>query len=125
MPPELRVDALATLVARLVVKAQLQEAAENNRRLTYSSSVSGAWSPPSTGGLESGFPKGNTWRHSSQTMVSEMDGSKSSPPLNYEEKSPRLPEMQEKSSRFNSWRGSHKVSVPARWDEEGPVELPS
>lgn len=43
-------EALATLVSRLLVKAQLQEAAEKNRRLTYTQSLSGqsnaSFSPP-------------------------------------------------------------------------------
>ncbi|RDL39337.1 Uncharacterized protein BP5553_03677 [Venustampulla echinocandica] len=39
-------DCLATLVARLLVKAQLQEAAEKNRRLTYTTNQS--FSPPNS-----------------------------------------------------------------------------
>jgi hypothetical protein len=39
-------DSLATLVARLLVKSQLQEAVEGNRRLTYSSSLGQTFTPP-------------------------------------------------------------------------------
>jgi hypothetical protein len=39
-------DSLATLVARLLVKSQLQEAVEGNRRLTYSSSQGQTFTPP-------------------------------------------------------------------------------
>lgn len=46
-------DSLSTLVARLVVKAQLQEADANNRRLTYGPDALAAqgWTPPLSPGM--------------------------------------------------------------------------
>jgi hypothetical protein len=88
-------DSLATLVARLLVKSQLLEAVENNKRLTQqfaygsqpnspqgSYSVPGSppmsppLSPPLTAGLDMSFPKHQLRpeRQSQQTYVSEMDG---------------------------------------------------
>ncbi len=88
-------DSLATLVARLLVKSQLLEALENNKRLAQqfaygsqpgspqgSYSVPGSppmsppLSPPLTAGLDMSFPKYSfrPERQSQQTYVSEMDG---------------------------------------------------
>ncbi|CZR54662.1 uncharacterized protein PAC_04546 [Phialocephala subalpina] len=76
-------DALATLVARLVVKSQLIEAAETNKKIAQGWSPtspqapgSPPLSPPSTGGLDMQFPKYNLRpeRFSQQTAISEMDG---------------------------------------------------
>lgn len=75
-------DALATLVARLVVKAQLQEAAAANKRLEWGSPPnSPPLSPPSTAGIDGRFPryKSNSNRMSTQTAISEMEGSQKSP----------------------------------------------
>ncbi|KAH9216506.1 hypothetical protein DL95DRAFT_387499 [Leptodontidium sp. 2 PMI_412] len=73
-------DALATLVARLVVKAQLQEAAETNRRLEWGSPPgSPPLSPPSTAGIDGRFPRYKSNRMSTQTAISEMEGSQKSP----------------------------------------------
>lgn len=97
-------DALATLVARLLVKTQLQEAAENNKRLEYYGQGIGTppMSPPlSSAGLSGRFPSGKQQRFSTQTAVSEMDGSQGS---QRGQKSPR-------------WMGGQHPS-------EGPVELP-
>lgn len=75
-------DALATLVARLVVKSQLIEAAETNKKIaqgwTPTSPVPGSppLSPPLTGGMDMQFPRYNLKpeRFSQQTAISEMDG---------------------------------------------------
>lgn len=75
-------DALATLVDRLVVKSQLIEAAETNRKIAQgwspTSPVPGSppLSPPSTGGLDMQFPRYSLKpeRFSQQTAISEMDG---------------------------------------------------
>lgn len=105
-------DALATLVARLLMKAQLQEAAEANKRLEYGYAP-GSWplsppnSPPlSTGGLDMRFPRYNSKpeRFSQQTAVSEIDGSQRG------QKSPRFP-------------GGHPSDYPGRYTV--PAELPS
>ncbi|KAG4433587.1 hypothetical protein IFR05_010934 [Cadophora sp. M221] len=74
-------DALATLVARLVVKAQLQEAAETNKRLEWTTSPPGSppLSPPSTAGVDGRFPRYKSNRMSTQTAISEMEGSQKSP----------------------------------------------
>ncbi|KAH7360898.1 hypothetical protein BKA65DRAFT_422348 [Rhexocercosporidium sp. MPI-PUGE-AT-0058] len=77
-------DALATLVARLVVKAQLQEAAETNKRLEWGSPpssppLSPPLSPPSTAGIDGRFPRFKSNRMSTQTAISEMEGSQKSP----------------------------------------------
>jgi hypothetical protein len=72
-------DALEKLVARLVVKAQLREAEEQNKRLEYAP-LSPPLSPPSTAGLNSGFEKYRPERYSTQTAVSEMEGSQRSQP---------------------------------------------
>jgi len=94
-------DALATLVARLVVKAQLQEAAEANKRLEWGSPPnSPPLSPPSAG--DGKFPRWN--RMSTQTAVSEMEGSQKSPGF------------------ARSESGRHPVEL--RSDTHGPVELP-
>ena len=94
-------DALATLVARLVVKAQLQEAAETNKRLEWGSPPnSPPLSPPSAG--DGKFPRWN--RMSTQTAVSEMEGSQKSPGF------------------ARSESGRHPVEL--RSDTHGPVELP-
>jgi hypothetical protein len=54
-------DSLATLVKRLVVKSQLQEAVESNRRLTYSpSSQQQNFSPPASPPLSSALPQYTT-----------------------------------------------------------------
>jgi hypothetical protein len=87
-------DALATLVARLVVKTQLQEAGHRNQLLQqgyeYSPqsphfSLSAPLSPPLSAGLDMQFPRHNFKqqqnRFSTQTAVSEMDGSQKSPGL--------------------------------------------
>jgi hypothetical protein len=104
-------DALATLVARLVVKSQLQEAAQNNRRLqeyAYSphspQPMTPPLSPPLSGGLDMQFPRHSfkPQRFSTQTAVSEMDGS---------QKSPRFP-----SRQSSGQRGEYA---------NGPVELPT
>jgi len=106
-------DSLATLVARLLVKSQLQEAAENNKRLEYGYSPQGSpmsppLSPPSTGGLDMAFPRySKPNRFSVQTAVSEMDGS---------QKSPGFPPQGRFPNRQSSGQGSHY---------EGPVELPT
>jgi len=71
-------DALEKLVARLVVKAQLMEAAEENKRVEYA--PMSPMSPPSTAGLSGGFPKYIPDRYSTQTTVSEMDGSQKGQP---------------------------------------------
>merc|ERR1711964_923839 len=94
-------DALATLVARLVVKAQLQEAAEANKRLEWGSPPnSPPLSPPSAG--DGKFPRWN--RMSTQTAVSEMEGSQKSPGFTRSES------------------GRHPVEL--RSDTHGPMELP-
>ncbi|KAE8449117.1 hypothetical protein EG329_008500 [Mollisiaceae sp. DMI_Dod_QoI] len=76
-------DALSTLVARLIVKSQLAEAAETNRKIAQgwspTSPVPGSppLSPPlSTGGLDMTFPRYSLKpeRFSQQTAISEMDG---------------------------------------------------
>jgi hypothetical protein len=85
-------DALATLVARLVVKTQLQEASHRNQMLQqqgYENSPQSPYfapplSPPLSGGLEMQFPRHSfkqqqQQRFSTQTAVSEMDGSQKSP----------------------------------------------
>jgi hypothetical protein len=109
-------DALGTLVARLLVKTQLQEAAENNKRLQeyayspqspqmYPTPLSPPLSPPLTGGFDVQFPRHSfkqEQRYSTQTAVSEMDGS---------QKSPRLP-----SRSSSGQQGGHS---------QGPVELPT
>ncbi len=87
-------DALATLVARLVVKAQLQEASYRNQMLQeqgYENSPQSPYfspplSPPLSGGLGMQFPRHSfkqqqQQRFSTQTAVSEMDGSQKSPGL--------------------------------------------
>jgi hypothetical protein len=79
-------DALATLVARLAVKAQLQAAAQRNQQLGYEYSPSSpSLSPPLSGGFDMQFPrhsfKQQPQRFSTQTAVSEMDGSQKSPGL--------------------------------------------
>jgi hypothetical protein len=87
-------DALATLVARLVVKTQLQEAGHRNQLLQqgyeYSPqsphfSLSAPLSPPLSAGLDMQFPRHSFKqqqqnRYSTQTAVSEMDGSQKSSP---------------------------------------------
>lgn len=107
-------DALATLVARLVVKAQLQEAAESNLRLGYGhSSPLGTpmLSPPNATGPDGQFPgwkSENPDRRSTQTAISEMDGS-------------------QKSASFSrNSSGRHTVDVKSD-DGRGhaPVELPA
>ncbi|CZT09062.1 hypothetical protein WAI453_001471 [Rhynchosporium graminicola] len=81
-------DALAALVARLLVKAQLQEAAELNKRLESGSlsanspltpPLSSPTSPLSPPGMESRFPRFRPQRMSSQTAISEMEGNPKSP----------------------------------------------
>jgi len=75
-------DALATLVARLIVKSQLTEAKETNRKIAEGWSPttpipgSPPLSPPGTGGLEMSFPRYSfkPERFSQQTAISEMDG---------------------------------------------------
>lgn len=109
-------DALATLVARLVVKAQLQEAAEENRRLEYgynSPPGSPPLSPPSTAGFESQFPrwKSNSNRMSTQTAISEMDGSQRSPGFGRID-SGRQPPVELRSNT-------------GKYQQHAPVELPS
>ncbi|KAK0124659.1 hypothetical protein ONS95_009605 [Cadophora gregata] len=96
-------DALATLVARLVVKAQLQEAAEANKRLEWGSPPnSPPLSPPSAG--DGKFPRYKSNRMSTQTAISEMEGS-------------------QKSQGFaRNESGRHPVEL--RSDTHGPVELP-
>lgn len=96
-------DALATLVARLVVKAQLQEAAETNKRLEWASPPnSPPLSPPSAG--DGRFPRYKSNRMSTQTAVSEMEGSQKSPGF----------------ARSDSGR----YPVELRSDTHAPVELP-
>lgn len=106
-------DALKTLVARLVVKAQLYEAAESNKRLEagYTNSPVGSpsLSPPSTAGVDSRFPEWKHNRMSSQTAVSEMDGDQKSPVSN------------------KAAYGRHPAdsrSDNGGQQEQGPVELP-
>jgi hypothetical protein len=65
-------QSLSTLVARLVVKSQLQEAAAANKRLTYNPSsqfapplspMSPPMSPPAhSGSIRMGFPAQNQWQ---------------------------------------------------------------
>ena len=106
-------EACATLVARLVVKTQLQEAAMNNKRLheyDYAGTppMSPPLSPPISGGLDMQFPRHSfkqQQRLSTQTAVSEMDGS---------QKSPGFP-----SRQSSGQQGGHQ---PPNY---GPVELPS
>ncbi|CAL3964591.1 hypothetical protein PZA11_002427 [Diplocarpon coronariae] len=103
-------DALATLVARLVVKAQLQEAADSNRRLQYGySSCPGSppLSPPSTAGLDAKFPRWKENRTSTQTAVSEMEGSQKSPGFETIE-----------SGRLSAGKD-------IKHQQQAPVELPS
>lgn len=50
-------ESLATLVARLLVKSQLQEAVAGNRRLTYSSSQGQSFSPPASPPLSPPLPQ--------------------------------------------------------------------
>jgi hypothetical protein len=64
-------ECLKTLVARLIKKAELQEAAATNRKL-WESPSSPLMSP-----FSPGFPK-KMHRFSTQTAVSEMDGSQKS-----------------------------------------------
>jgi len=71
-------ECLQTLVARLIKKAELQEAAATNRKLWESPS-----SPPMSP-FSPGFPR-KMKRFSTQTAMSELDGSQKSP------RSPRLP----------------------------------
>ncbi|PBP19905.1 hypothetical protein BUE80_DR009272 [Diplocarpon rosae] len=104
-------DALATLVARLVVKAQLQEAAESNRRLGcgYNSPPGNPpLSPPSTAGLDAKFPRWKENRTSTQTAVSEMESSQTSPGF----------EKMENRGRSATGRGTE-------YQQQDPVELPS
>lgn len=96
-------DALATLVARLLVKSQLLEAAEMNRKIEegeYSPSMPG--SPPMSPGFPSSpkFQKQRMSSMSGYTAMSEMDAP---------QKSPRIPD------RHHS-RQSKQIF---------PVELPS
>lgn len=106
-------DALATLVARLVVKAQLQEAAESNKRLEYgynSPPGSPPLSPPSTAGLDNQFPRWKSNRMSTQTAISEMEGSQKSPGFGRSES------------------GRHPVELRSdngKYQQHSPVELPS
>ena len=90
-------DSLKTLVARLLVKSQLQEAAVSNRK------IYDPLSPPLS-------PPYRKQRLSSQSAVSEMDGSQKSPGFPQEARaelpSPRLPKVSEQEGN-------------------GPVELPS
>jgi len=84
-------DALSTLVARLVVKTQLQEASYRNQMLQQGYQYSpqspqfAPLSPPLSAGLDMQFPrhsfKQQQNRFSTQTAVSEMDGSQKSPGL--------------------------------------------
>ncbi len=107
-------DALATLVARLVVKAQLQEAAESNRRLEYgynSPPGSPPLSPPSTAGFDSQFPRWKQNRMSTQTAISEMEGSQKSPVFGRSESGKQHP------VELRSDNGKYK--------QQAPVELPS
>jgi len=71
-------DSLKTLVARLMVKSQLQEAAMENRRL-YESGV--PLSPPLSPPLTPGWRKQRFSMQSSQSGVSEIDGVQKSPGL--------------------------------------------
>ena len=108
-------DACATLVARLAVKTQLQEAAHNNKRLQeyayspHSPPMSPPLSPPMSGGLDMQFPRNSfkqQQRLSTMTAVSEMEGS---------QKSPGFP-----SRQSSGQQGGHQQSGNFE-----PVELPS
>jgi len=99
-------DALEKLVARLVVKAQLREAEEQNRRLQYAP-LSPPLSPPNTAGLNNGFEKYRPDRYSTQTAVSEMGGSQTSQPsprFSQSQPSPRFQQSQP-SPRFQQGNG--------------------
>jgi hypothetical protein len=63
-------DGLATLVARLVVKSQLQEAVQTNRRLTYDAMNMGQFvPPPSPGSSPPGSPPPSS---PSMSLMSQM-----------------------------------------------------
>ncbi|TVY43490.1 hypothetical protein LSUB1_G000380 [Lachnellula subtilissima] len=78
-------DALSTLVARLMVKAQLQEATETNRRLTYTTNQSftrqsqASFSPPPSNASFS--PPNSPPMHSQPMMLRPNAPPLGSPPL--------------------------------------------
>jgi hypothetical protein len=78
-------QSLATLVARLVVKSQLQEAAAANKRLTYdpnsqfapplSPPLSPPMSPPAhSGSIRMGFPAQNQWQQVTASSPARSPG---------------------------------------------------
>jgi hypothetical protein len=78
-------QSLATLVARLVVKSQLQEAAAANKRLTYdpnsqyasplSPPLSPPMSPPAhSGSIRMGFPAQNQWQQVTASSPCQSPG---------------------------------------------------
>jgi hypothetical protein len=83
-------ESLATLVARLLIKSQLIEAAEANRRLEEDeamgySPMGSPRSPPMSPPMSPGFPRYNKPHRLSTmsgfTAVSEMDGGQKSPAI--------------------------------------------
>lgn len=106
-------DALATLVARLMVKSQIQEAVENNKRLTLSSG--GSMRQSNT--MYSGSQNGSQWG-GSQHGGSEY-GDSNAPT------SPRLPMSPPLSGGLDmSFPKPHGVGQDPRFSQQGGQQYP-
>jgi hypothetical protein len=128
-------QSLSTLVARLVVKSQLQEAAATNKRLTYdptsqfapplSPPLSPPMSPPAhSGSVRMGFPTQNPWQQVSASSPGQSPGLPKQPMALYPQQGlypPQYPQY----PMVNEMDASQQRPMSQQHDQPGRVPQPS
>jgi hypothetical protein len=128
-------QSLATLVARLVVKSQLQEAAASNKRLTYdpnsqfapplSPPLSPPMSPPAhSGSIRMGFPAQNQWQQVTASSPGHSPGMVKQQMAQYPHQLQQYPQQYSQQPLVNEMDASQQRLV-VQQEQPGRVPQPS
>jgi hypothetical protein len=128
-------QSLATLVARLVVKSQLQEAAAANKRLTYdptsqfapplSPPLSPPMSPPAhSGSIRMGFPAQNQWQQVTASSPGHSPGMVKQQMAQYPQQLQQYPQQYPQQMLVNEMDASQQRPV-VKQEQPGRVPQPS
>jgi hypothetical protein len=128
-------QSLATLVARLVVKSQLQEAAAANKRLTYdpnsqfapplSPPLSPPMSPPAhSGSIRMGFPAQNQWQQVTASSPGHSPGMVKQQMAQYPHQLQQYPQQYSQQPLVNEMDASQQRLV-VQQEQPGRVPQPS